>query len=281
MASGDTGLVVVWFRRDLRIADNPALTEAVRSGRPVVALYVLDEDDPRAPGGAGRWWLHGTLAALRGALQRLGCPLVLRRGSARTIVPEVAATTGARAIHWNRCHDPHALARDRVLKAALSEQGVEARSWSGSLLFEPWEVATKAGSPYRVFTPYWRACLAAPAPRKPLPSPPSITGAPGAPEGDTLEGWALLPARPDWAGGLRDAWTPGEAGAESSFRQFMNNELQAYKIKCDFPDRSGTSALDKAGIRLGIDYPAPVVDHGAARARALETWRTHIRKGYE
>lgn len=164
---------LVWFRDDLRIADNPALSAAVAAGGPVVALFVLDEVSPgvRALGGAARWWLHHSLQSLREALADLDVQLVLLRGPAETVVQQAADRAGAGAVFWNRRYGPAEREVDAALKERLRAEGRTVRSFAGSLLHEPWTVTTGAGGPYRVFTPFWRACLRLPAPRAPLPVP--------------------------------------------------------------------------------------------------------------
>jgi deoxyribodipyrimidine photo-lyase len=149
---------IVWFRQDLRIADNPALAAAVASGRPIIALYVLDEvtDGTRAHGGASRWWLHQSLESLAAGLAERGLSLVLRKGMAADVLGDVIAQTGAGAVYWNRCYDPGAVARDTTIKNDLKTKGLDTESFNGSLLLEPWQIATGQGEPYKVFTPFWR-----------------------------------------------------------------------------------------------------------------------------
>jgi len=237
--------VIVWFRQDLRLADNPALSAAANTGRPILPVYVLDQGTPGtwARGGASLWWLHHSLQRLKADLQARGLPLILRRGTADQVLPELAAACGATVITWNRCYEPWAIDRDTRLKAHLTESGVAVDSHNGALLFEPWTIQTKSGSPYRVFSPFWRACLQAPAPEVPLPVPAKLPAPDMAPPGDDLDGWALLPTAPDWAGGLRDAWTPGDAGAQARLADFVDGILAGYAGERDRPDIDGTSRL--------------------------------------
>ena len=171
---------LVWLRDDLRIGDNPALTAAAERG-PVIVLYVLDEASPgiRPLGGASRWWLHGSLEALAADLGERGVPLVLRRGEAGDVVPEVAASVGAEAVFWNRRYGGAEREVDTAVKSGLRESGLEVASFAASLLFEPWTVQTGSGTPYSVFTPFWKACRALPEPRHPLPEP-DLEGGPAA-----------------------------------------------------------------------------------------------------
>ncbi len=246
---------IVWLRDDLRVADNPALTAAVDRGGPVVVLYLLDEDSPgaRPLGGASRWWLHGSLTALAAELADRGAHLTLRRGAAGTVIPHLAAEIGAGAVYWNRRYG--ALREvDAELKSRLRADGLDVQSFGASLLFEPWTITTGAGDPYRVFTPFWRACLAADEPRQPLAAPDRIEGL--AVAGDELESWALLPTRPDWAAGLREAWTPGEAGARARLEHFVEHGLPLYHRR-DEPGIEATSRLSPH-LRFGELSPHQV-----------------------
>jgi deoxyribodipyrimidine photo-lyase len=236
---------IVWFRRDLRLADNPALAEAVASGRGVIPLYIDETGGPpsEAEGAAARWWLHQSLDALGRDLAALGAPLLLLRGEPLAVLTSLTAATDAELVLWNRRYTPSGVATDSAIKAALTQRGIEARSAKAGLLFEPWEIATRAGTPFRVFTPFWRACLAAPEPARPLPRPTALRPCPAAPSGDDLAAWRLLPTAPDWAGGLRAEWQPGEAGAEARLARFLDERLSSYAVQRDRPDRPGTSRL--------------------------------------
>jgi len=235
---------LVWFRADLRLADNPALTRAAELGAPVVAAFVLDEAAPGCwrPGGAARWWLHDSLAALAKALAELGVPLILRRGPAAEAIPALADETGAGAVLWNRHYAPWSLARDTGIKADLKARGLRVESFNGRLLVEPWTPTTGNGEPYKVFTPYWKALQALGEPPEPLPAPARLPAGP-APASDSLDDWGLQPTAPDWAGGLRATWTPGEPGAQARLAHFLDDTLSSYPDHRDRPGRSGTSGL--------------------------------------
>ncbi|MCC7276306.1 MAG: deoxyribodipyrimidine photo-lyase, partial [Alphaproteobacteria bacterium] len=236
--------VIAWFDRDLRLADQPMLAAAAACGRPTIPLFILDEAGHGAwpPGAASRWWLHHSLAALQRGLADLGLPLVLRRGPAEAVLRDLLAETGAAAVHWCRRYEPALRARDRRIGSALAASGVEARSFDGGLLCEPEEARTAGGRPFRVFGPYWRAVLARGAP--PQPEPAARPAPPAAvPGGDHLDAWGLRPTRPDWAGGLREAWRPGEAGARERLRRFLDEDLRGYRRLRDRPDRQATSRL--------------------------------------
>ncbi len=239
-----TAPIIVWFRRDLRIHDNPALAAAARSGRPVVPLFVLDEASAgiRPLGGASRWWLHESLRSLAGDLAGLGLSLGLRRGPAADVLQEVVRETGAGRVVWNRLYEPASVAHDTEIETALRVAGIETESYAGSLLSEPGEILTRQGGRYRVFTPFWRrlreryrAPLPHPAPERPTPGP--------AIESDRLEDWRLQPTAPDWAGGLRETWEVGEAAARRRLAGFMQDAVERYGSDRDRPDLEGSSRL--------------------------------------
>lgn len=241
--------LILWFRQDLRLNDNPALAAAAASGRPVIALYILETapgDESQgdwALGGATRWWLHHSLAKLATALRKqYGLQFILRRGNPATLLPTLLRETNAGAVHWNRVYEPAGISRDTAIKTALRTGGIEVETHNATLLFEPWTVKTQAGGWFKVFTPFWRACLAQPAPA-PQRAPKTLTPYTGALDSDALDDWGLLPTRPDWAGGLRDSWTPGEAGATDRLQAFIDKDLHRYADGRDRPDLNCTSRL--------------------------------------
>ncbi|WP_091036566.1 cryptochrome/photolyase family protein [Microbacterium oxydans] len=250
---------LVWFRDDLRLADNPALRAAIDRGEPVIALYVLDEESPgiRPLGGAARWWLHHSLASLDERLRERGGALVLRRGAAEHVVREAVADAGAGAVFWNRRYGGAEREIDSSLKSSLRADGLEVASFAASLLHEPWTVTTDSGTHYSVFTPFWRACLALPAPRAPLPEPRTVDGPDHVPASDALDDWDLLPTRPDWAGGLRDTWEPGEPAARRRLTEFLAHDLPSYDRARDEPAAGATSLLSPR-LRWGEISPFTV-----------------------
>jgi deoxyribodipyrimidine photo-lyase len=274
MASGQQKLdkpVIVWFRQDLRLADNPALSHAAADGKTLIPLFVLDDETPVPwqPGGASRWWLHGSLKTLAEDLAARGAPLLLLRGRADSVIPRLIQTTGAGAIVWNRCYEPSAIARDRALKAILQADGVSVRSFPGNVLNEPWAVLTGAGEPYRVFTPFWRAVLSRSAPDRPLPAPERLNGHQPVPAGESLESWTLRPSRPDWAGGLRASWQPGEKAARGALSAFLTSAAADYPGHRDFPAVPGTSRLSPA-LHFGEISPRQIWT-AAVEAKAAAT----------
>ncbi|MFO1017189.1 MAG: deoxyribodipyrimidine photo-lyase [Hyphomonadaceae bacterium] len=268
-----TSPAIVWLRQDLRLADNPALAAAVASKRPVIVLFVLDDETPGRwrLGGASRWWLHHSLKALSRDLQAKGCALVLRRGRGDAVLLELARECGAGAVFWNRCYEPYAVARDKALKQTLTAQGVEVESFSGALMYEPWEVKTKGGEPFKVFTPFWRACLQVEM-RALAATPKKIKGWDGQLASDALDDWALLPTRPNWATGFEPCWTPGEAGALKALGAFIDERLKAYAEGRDVMGEDATSHLSPH-LHFGEISPVQVrraVEAAAAHEPSLQ-----------
>lgn len=237
--------IIVWFRQDLRVADNPALARAAATGQPILPIYILDDesDGVRPLGGASRWWLHESLKQLDQQLTTRGAPLLLLRGKAKTCLTKLIDETSASAVYWNRCYEPGAIARDKDIKMSVQNNGIPVESFNGSLLYEPWEIRTKQDKPYRVFTPFYRMVLSQGEPAKPKPAPKHLKKATTFPKGDLLADWALQPTHPDWAGGLRDSWAPGETGAQALLEEFLAERVTDYKAERDFPGIAATSRL--------------------------------------
>ena len=271
---------IVWLRDDLRLADNPALRAAIERDEPFICLYVLDEESAgiRPLGGAARWWLHHSLASLQARIAERGGCLVLRRGAAAHIVPELAAEVEASAVFWNRRYGGPEREVDAGLKASLREGGVDAASFAGSVLFEPWTVRTGDDRPFSVFTPFWRACLRLPAPRDPLPEPRELTAPRSRPGSDELDSWGLLPRHPDWAVGLREEWEPGEPAARHRLREFIDDDLGDYDRTRDEPG-AGSTSLMSPRLRWGEVSPYTVwhevsaAGDGAGRFLSELGWR--------
>ena len=236
---------LVLFRHDLRIADNRALAAAAASGRPVVPVFILDEVSPgtRPSGSARRWWLHHSLASLARDLAHLGSPLVLRRGRMDDVADALVAETGADVVYWNRRYDPAGRAVDTRLKVALRGRGIAARSFEGQLAHEPSLLKTKAGGPFRVFTPFWRAFSAEAEPRDPVDAPAALLPPALPVASEALADWALLPTAPDWSKGFTARWTPGEAGARAALAGFIEGGLAGYAANRDVPEGDTTSRL--------------------------------------
>jgi deoxyribodipyrimidine photo-lyase len=244
MNKGVSTAAIVWLRQDLRLRDNPALQAAAGLGGPIVPVYILcDAEEREFPaGGASRWWLHRSLAAIDAELRSRGSQLWLLRGPALECLRKVAARTGASAIFWNRRYEPAAVARDIEVKTQLRADGIVAESCNGSLLREPWEVRNGAGHPYRVFTAFKRRILDDLDPPAPLRMPSRWHVPRPRPDSLSLEELQLLPDV-EWYRTMERTWQPGEAGAQARLRSFAKRPLAAYAKTRDRPDQDGTSAL--------------------------------------
>ena len=232
-------LSICWFRQDLRLSDNPALCAAAARGD-VLPVYILDDvnagDD--AMGAASRWWLHHSLTALKDSL---GGVLYVAAGDALSLIPALVRETGASAVFWNRSYEAWRIERDSALKAALTDAGIMAESHNGALLWEPWEVKKGDGTPFKVFTPFYRrGCLAAAPPRTPLPVP-DISMTPDAPASE-IAALRLLPDQ-DWGGMLAPHWQIGEAGAWDRLASFLDHGLAGYKDGRNLPAAPNVSRL--------------------------------------
>ena len=242
------GPVILWFRRDLRLRDNPALAAACESGREIFCIYI-DEDSKnlRSDGGATRWWLHHSLAALDADLKKKGAGLHILKGDAATLIPKLAKASEAAAAVWNRRYDEADRALDAALKTKLEEAGLIVKSFNGHLLYEPWEVKSKTGTPMKVFTPFWRAAQAVHEPAEPLKLPEKINGYAARTDANLeavkLADLNLLPTKPDWAGGLDEEWQPGEAGAKKRLETFLMGGIAGYAEARNLPAEPSTSKL--------------------------------------
>ena len=233
--------VIMWFRADLRLADNPALRAACQSDA-LLPIYILEDDDAGSDtmGAASRVWLHHSLAALN---QSLDGKLQLFKGKAETIIEALCDAHNVAEVHWNRAYEPWRMARDTSLKARLAEKGINAKSHKANLLWEPWEVSKNDGTPYKVFTPFYRrGCLSADAPRRPLNAPKTIQFAELITDSLPLASLSLLPDH-SWHEGVISLWQVGEAGAQARFEDFLNRGIDHYSEGRNIPDKPYVSRL--------------------------------------
>jgi deoxyribodipyrimidine photo-lyase len=252
--------VIFWFRDDLRLEDNAGLAAAAGTNRPLVAVYLLDEETAgtRPLGGAARWWLGRSLISLADQIAALGGQLVLRRGPADREIPRLVRETGARAVYWNRRYGPvrHA---DAILKASLAADGVDALSCRASLLVEPFDLSPERGKypagGYKVFSPFWKAARQVYRPTAAHKAPRRFTD-PGV-ASDDVRSWALFPSAPDWSTGLAETWTPGEPSARARLQAFLDEQIEGYAARRDRPDIDGTSRLSPH-LRFGEIGPDQV-----------------------
>lgn len=236
---------IVWLRRDLRIDDNPALNHALAESERVIPLYIHtpEEESPWQPGAASRWWLHHSLKALEASLRRRGSGLVIRRGASGAVLREVARQAGAGLVCWNRLYEPSARSRDGETKKILAGAGIRAVDHPGSLLREPWEVAKDDGTPYRVFTPFWRRYLLTGPEAAPQDGPAELPPLPRGLVSLSAQDLDLIPGIP-WHREFGDHWQPGEAGAMARLGDFIGRSaVFEYGQERDLPGQDGVSGL--------------------------------------
>jgi len=234
---------ILWFRQDLRLADTPALAAAVKSGANILPVYVLDDENAGewAMGGASRAWLHHSFHALN---ESLNGHLTLLKGDALVQIPALAQETNANAVYWNRCYEPWRIKRDKHIKEELKHLKIDAHSFNGSLLWEPWDVLKSDNTPYKVFTPFYRrGCLSRDEPRAPLPAPKDIKFS--SYKGDKLDALKLLPQKPQprWDKDMMAQWAAGEDGAKKALKKFITNGLKTYKEGRNYMAKDSVSRL--------------------------------------
>lgn len=248
----------MWFRRDLRLDDNPALAAAVAaSNHQVLCLYILeDQPNGRAMGGASKWWLDKSLKALAAEIETLGGTLVLRKGDPISVLQDVIDATGAKSVFWNRRYDLAGRDVDTDVKRHFKDANIKVESFNGCVLTEPWTQTTGSGGYYKVYSPYWRAVQAnyqAPpvAPRPTALSPSELTS-------DALGDWQLHPSNPDWSSGFDGPWQPGAKGAKQRLTEFLDGPVSAYTDDRNRPDvETGTSGLSPH-LAFGEINPAQI-----------------------
>ncbi|MDT3778044.1 deoxyribodipyrimidine photo-lyase [Nitrospira sp. MA-1] len=261
--------VVVWFRQDLRIKDNPALLAAHKTGHPILLLFILDEENSGEwkLGAASRWWLHESLKVLNVTFEGNLC---FKKGPAQKVLMDVIKEAGAAAIYWNRCYEPWRIPRDAHIQETLQTEGIEVHTCNGSLLFEPQTALKSDGTPYKVFTPFYQnGCLRnGNEPRQPLKDPKNLRLSTY--KGVALKDLDLLPNIP-WHKKLAKHWEPGEAGAQARLKAFLKSGLKHYKEGRNYPSRNNVSRLSPH-LHFGEISPNAVW-HAAKQHMGAEGWR--------
>lgn len=267
---------IFWFRKDLRLDDNPALRAAVEENEAVIPVYlhVPDDDGKWGEGAATRVWLHESLKSLSAELDSIDSRLVLREGSELELLQNLVAETNASHIYWNRLYEPETISRDKAIKESLHEQGLEVRSFNGSLLYEPWEVKNKQGTPYKVYTPFWRALESRGMPSQPLPRETEIPGPDQWPASVSVEDLGLLPSIP-WHKSIIEAWQPGEKGAKARLEAFLESAVEKYDKRRDLPGQPGTSRLSPH-LHFGEISPRRIFHETASRADKVTPYLKQI-----
>ncbi|HSI16644.1 MAG TPA: deoxyribodipyrimidine photo-lyase [Sphingomonas sp.] len=261
---------LLWFRRDLRLSDQAALVAAAGEG-PVVPVYILDDETPkhRRMGGASRWWLHHSLAALDANLREKGSRLTLRRGRSDDVLAALAEEAGAKRIHAIRHYEPwwrnaeHAVAKRLDLVCH-----------DGNYLVPPGSVTAGSGQPYKIYTPFWRALLQHMPPPEPLLRPCDVPAPAAWPRSDKLADWGLLPTKLDWAKGFAADWTPGEDGAHERLEDFRD-EAARYEATRNLPSIEGSSRLSPY-LHFGEITPAQIWHRTADRGGSVDTFLGEI-----
>ena len=260
---------IVWLRRDLRLADQAAFHAAAQAG-PVIPVYVLDDETPRhrRMGGASRWWLHHSLERLDADLRARGLRLILRRGKVEDVLVALVAETGANAVHALHHYEPWWRNAERAVGRLVPLQ-----LHHGNTLVPAGSVLTGSGTPFKIYTPFWRALSERMPPAPPLPVP-ALTAPVAWPASEPLESWGLLPVKPDWAAGFREEWTPGEAGALERLESFVRRAPR-YAEHRNLPAMEGTSRLSPH-LHFGEVSPAAIWHRVAAAGGSVDTFLGEI-----
>lgn len=234
---------IVWFRRDLRLADNPALSAALESGESILPVFIFDDEGEGdwPDGAASKWWLHHSLKALDGDLRALGSRLMILSGASETVLLKLCQDLDVYSVYWNRRYEPAIVERDTKIKKRLSENGVQARSFNGSLLHSPLSITNKSGTPFKVFTPFWKHIRNL-GTRKPLPRPGKLNAVEESVRGEALDAFELLP-KIKWDEGFYEKWTPGERAAGEALATFAKGAVKRYAKDRDTPSVRGVSRL--------------------------------------
>ncbi|NJC33609.1 deoxyribodipyrimidine photo-lyase [Sphingomonas jejuensis] len=263
-------VVLVWLRQDLRLHDQPAFLAAAEDGCAVVPVYVLDDDTPGdwRIGGAQRWWLHHSLAALAKDLEALGSRLVIRRGPAAAEIAKLAKELGAKRVHAIRHYEPWWIAAEQELASAI-----DLVLHDGNQLAPPETVRSGSGEAFKIFSPFWRALEAKMPPEKPKPAPGRLTAPDKWPPSTPIAALSLLPTKPDWSGGFAEEWAPGEAGAADRLKAFQD-AVGSYDDRRNLPSDEGTSRLSPH-LHWGEVSPATVW-HAVARKKNSEGFKREL-----
>lgn len=263
--------VLMWFRLDLRLSDNPALCAAAATDLPIVPLFLwAPEEDLLAPGAASRWWLHQSLLQLDRSLHAKGSRLIVRRGPSAETLLAVAAETGARRIFCSRVYQPASLALESTLRSKLEPYQITIEAFNAGLLFDPGSIRTASGRSFRIFTPFWNAVWNARGSlRSPLKAPASLPGPRRWPRSLAISSLGLEP-KIDWAAGMRAVWAPGEISARTRLRSFARGHVAPYRTERDCIGSDGTSRLSRH-LHFGEISPIQVW-HAVSRLAGSESY---------
>ena len=231
--------VIVWFRQDLRLNDNPAFASAIRTRAPIIPVFIDDTVHGRQTGRTSLWWRNKSLTALANDLKTRGLNLIYRKGDGLDIMRALVEETDAAQVFWNRQYEKGTIARDTELKSWLKVNNRQGKGHVGNLFFDPWQIKNKSsGSHFKVFSPFWKACQNAGLPCDLSTPPPQIAG----PE-QILESLPLPAVGAPPAPEMDSLWQPGERGALKMLDAFFDESLDGYADNRDIPGGITTSRL--------------------------------------
>ena len=258
---------ILWLRRDLRMADNPALFAAAAAG-PVIPVFVLDDERAKdhAYGGASRWWLHHSLESLQSSFAKRHAKIVLRKGDAVEELLAIAKETGATTIHANHHYEPWW----RNAQKALAEE-IDFQLYEGNYLLPMGSVKTGSGGQYKIYTPFSKAVRSAFPPRDCVPEPETISSPDTWPKSDDLADWKLLPTKPDWAGGMREFWEVGETAAQDQL-SWWSDHIDDYDEGRNFPAEEKVSRMSPH-LHFGEISPVQIWHH--FKHKRSKGWQTY------
>lgn len=235
---------IVWFRQDLRIADQPTLIAAIQRNQPVIPLFIWEpkEYEKWSPGAASKWWLHFSLISLEKELCKLGLELIVRTGSAIKNLLEISKEANVDLVYWNRCYEPALIDRDASIQAHLKKENIHVQIFNGSLLYQPWEILNKQSKPFKIFTPFWKSCLNTGNIETPLDLPASAPPCHTKLKSLPISSLDLLP-HIHWDTGLKESWQPGTSNALNQLKFALKQVIPFYIPDRDRPDKPGTSQL--------------------------------------
>lgn len=263
-------LAIVWFRKDLRLSDNPALFAALSRHKRIIPLFVLDEKSPGFPGSSSLLGLHHALASLNLSLRNLGSRLIIQRGRTEDVVIKIAHNYKVCAIYFNKCYEPFANKQDLTLQSSLKKNNIEVHSFNGTLLFDPSKITNNKGNPFKVFTAFWKYVLKQPV-DKPLPAPDALPPVPNL-MSLSLDDLELLP-KISWDTGLREFWNLSENAAQKRLLEFVSGPLAEYSRLRDYPALKATSQLSPA-LHFGLLSPRQVywavMDSALSQSKSAE-----------
>lgn len=266
---------ILWFRKDLRLSDHPALQAAIAAGGPVIGVFIRDALVDQI-GAAAKLRLDQSLSALADDMAAIGGRLIFRSGQAGAVLNALIDETQAKSVYWSRAYVPNEQARDAQIKSDLRDRGMNARSFGGFLLFEPWDVATKTGGFFKVYTPFWRAVCTRDV-AQPLPAVTRWPAPDHWPASETLTDWDLRGAMRRGGDIVAAHQTPGANAAQARLDEFIDLKVNDYKAKRDIPALDVTSNLSDA-LALGEISPHTCWAAGQQAAMAGKQGAEHYLK---